>query len=146
MLRLPERTGNAFPPASYPLRYGTPLITVMFPFDGPNWAVKIPLYSPTVKVTRLGSDKQTRLLMSATDPGDQLCTDWVVQLEGASEIAIGKHSPLGTLKCMDVALDPSKQQLFGSYGLSLQASILSLYRINRRFPLDNQTLYVSVRR
>ena len=69
---------------------GSPLITVTFPFDGPNWKDSAPNYDPTfngLKVTRLGSDKEARLLITSANPGDQLCVKpWVLQLQQGSEI------------------------------------------------------------
>jgi hypothetical protein len=66
---------------------GSPQITVMFPFDGPNWMDTVPNFEPKLKVTRLGSDKDVRLLMTSTNGGDTLCRSyWVLQLEDGSEI------------------------------------------------------------
>jgi hypothetical protein len=76
----------AFVP-SKDLSKGSPQITVMFPFDGPNWTDTVPNFEPKLKVTRLGSDKDARLLITSTNGGDTLCKSyWVLQLEDGSEI------------------------------------------------------------
>jgi hypothetical protein len=78
-------------------------IAVMFPFDGPRWSVSIPYYQPTLKVTRLGNDKEARLIISATDPTYMLCTDWKVQLEDGKDVPLGRSADpsIGTLTCID---------------------------------------------
>lgn len=84
---------------------GAPLFTVTFPFAGPLWTASLPYYTPTLNVVRLGSDKQVRLLITATNAADQLCTDWVLQLDDGNEFSLlgsGATIPArGGLKCVD---------------------------------------------
>ena len=70
------------------LAKGTPLLTITFPFAGPRWTANLPYYTPTLKIARLGSDKEVRLLISATDAADQLCKNWSLQLDTANEFPL----------------------------------------------------------
>jgi hypothetical protein len=72
---------------------GAPLFTVTFPFSGRGWTTSLPYYTPTVKVSRMGSDQEARLLISATDPVDRLCSGWVLQLD------TGVEFPLTDARC-----------------------------------------------
>ncbi len=84
---------------------GAPLFTVVFPFAGPLWTASLPYYTPTLKVSRLGGDKEARLLISATNAADRLCTDWVLQLDAGKEFTLlSPAAPIpavGGLKCLD---------------------------------------------
>jgi hypothetical protein len=94
---------NAFVPATA-FSKGAPL-TVTFPFAGPRWTASMPYYETTLKVSRLGGDKEARLLISATNPADALCSDWVLQLNEEKEFRLlsdGAPIPAdGGLKCVD---------------------------------------------
>ena len=65
----------------------------------------MPYYETTLKVSRLGGDKEARLLISATNPADALCSDWVLQLNEEKEFRLlsdGAPIPAdGGLKCVD---------------------------------------------
>jgi hypothetical protein len=62
--------------------------TITFPFAGSGWSASIPYYETTLKVTRLGDDKEARLLVSATNIAEQLCTEWVLQLDTGVEFPL----------------------------------------------------------
>jgi hypothetical protein len=62
--------------------------TITFPFAGPGWSSSIPYYETTLKVTRLGDDKEAKLLISATNAAERLCSDWVLQLDAGIEFPL----------------------------------------------------------
>ena len=82
----PNLTLTTFAPAEVVAKMAS--FTITFPFAGSNWSASIPYYETTLKVTRLGDDKQARLLISATNKADLLCTDWALQLDSGLEFPL----------------------------------------------------------
>jgi hypothetical protein len=120
-------TLTSFAPAEVVAKMAS--FTITFPFAGSGWTASIPYYETTLKVTRLGDDKEARLLISATNAAELLCTDWALQLETGVEFPLTDAGlkcanprterlsftiPVSDLKASDPALnciDPKSQTL-----------------------------------
>jgi len=125
--------------------------TITFPFAGSGWSASIPYYETTLKVTRLGDDKEARLLISATNAAELLCTDWVLQLETGVEFPLSDASmkcahpktqrlsftiPASDLKASDRALKCIEPK---SQALSLDAPAADIKPINALGCVDAKT-------
>jgi hypothetical protein len=82
----PDITLTTFAPAEVVAKMAS--FTITFPFAGSAWSSSIPYYETTLKVARLGDDKEARLLISATNAADLLCTEWALQLDSAVEFPL----------------------------------------------------------
>lgn len=64
------------------LEKDSPTVSLLFPFEGSRWKSSLPTFNRSLKIVRMEGNKSTRLLISALDPGEQLCKkDWYVQFE-----------------------------------------------------------------
>jgi hypothetical protein len=58
------------------------LLTVTFPFAGRIWSQTMPYYKTTLAVTRLAGTPHSRLVISSSNPGDNLCDKaWTLMLD-----------------------------------------------------------------
>jgi hypothetical protein len=95
------------------LEKNSPTVSVLFPFEGPQWKASMPTYNRALKVVRMGGDKSARLLISSLGPGEYLCqNNWFVQLEDGVAIHRTDVAPPGStdikgskLTCLDTSLD-----------------------------------------
>jgi hypothetical protein len=87
------RALDAFVPAKA-LAEGPTVFTLVFPFEGARWIASMPYYDVTLKVTRLGGDDFVRLLISATNPADKLCSEWRLELDATHAFPLDAHGPL----------------------------------------------------
>jgi hypothetical protein len=125
--------------------------TITFPFAGTGWSASIPYYETTLKVTRLGDDEEARLLISATNAAELLCTDWVLQLETGVEFPLSDAGmkcahpktqrlsftiPASDLKPSDLALKCIEPK---SQALSLDAPAADIKPINALGCVDAKT-------
>jgi hypothetical protein len=115
ILGLPTVLLNGAPPANTPslyreddklrIQFAAPAaafssgaeIATMFPFAGPEWMKTMPYFVTTLNVARLSGTDVTTLIISANDPGAQLCTGWSLSLDGKKSYSAGDSE----LKCLD---------------------------------------------
>ncbi len=60
---------------------GSTVVSVVFPFEGISGLRSGISYNPALNIVRVGSEKIAKLIITSTDPGDNLCDhNWSVQL------------------------------------------------------------------
>jgi hypothetical protein len=70
---------------------GSPVITVVFPFEGDDWSQSGIYFESALNIARAGSSIIAKLIIASNDPGDLLCNGWSVELDQC-EVSIAPDS------------------------------------------------------
>jgi hypothetical protein len=100
------------------------VLTVTFPFAGPQWAESIPYYKTTLNVTRLAGQRNSTLVISANNPGAGLCDGWRLELDPDNTFSVGGKN----LTCLEKSSD--------TLAFNIDSDTLSKYK---RFVLTKDT-------
>jgi hypothetical protein len=97
-------TLTAFAPSSA-FAEVSPVVSVVFPFAGPDWSASQITYKTSLAVSRLGGGENSVLLIQATNPAAELCRSAILQLGGNDVfelLAQDATAPrAGALRCLD---------------------------------------------
>ena len=60
---------------------GSPVVSVAFPFRGPDWIISGIYYEPSLNIFRAGNTSSPILIITSSEASDSLCDGWSVQLD-----------------------------------------------------------------